>query len=68
MNFKLSEDIRPKLEIEKFCDKVTKSLYTNRRDPVGLCSDQERSTLISFLTRDFDELENQLKSQNDCRL
>lgn len=68
VNFKLSEDIRPKLEIEKFCDKVTKSLYTNRRDPVGLCSDQERSTLISFLTRDFDELENQLKSQNDCRL
>lgn len=68
MNFKLSEDIRPKLEIEKFCDKVTKSLYTNRRDPVGLCSDQERSTLISFLTRDFDELENQLKSQNDCML
>ncbi|PLB34319.1 putative C6 transcription factor (Leu3) [Aspergillus candidus] len=66
MNFKLSEDIRPKLEIEKFCDKVTKSLYTNRRDPVGLCSDQERSTLISFLSRDFDELENQLKSQNDC--
>ncbi|PYH92433.1 hypothetical protein BO71DRAFT_357272 [Aspergillus ellipticus CBS 707.79] len=65
-NFKLPDDIRPRLEIEKFCDKVTKSLYTNRRDPVGLCSDQERSTLISFLSRDFDELENQLKAQNDC--
>ncbi|PWY73755.1 C6 transcription factor [Aspergillus sclerotioniger CBS 115572] len=65
-NFRLPHDIRPRLEIEKFCDKVTKSLYTNRRDPVGLCSDQERSTLISFLSRDFDELENQLKAQNDC--
>ncbi|PYI01979.1 hypothetical protein BO78DRAFT_400916 [Aspergillus sclerotiicarbonarius CBS 121057] len=65
-NFRLPNDIRPRLEIEKFCDKVTKSLYTNRRDPVGLCSDQERSTLISFLSRDFDELENQLKAQNDC--
>ncbi|THC96444.1 hypothetical protein EYZ11_004093 [Aspergillus tanneri] len=65
-NFKLPEGIQPRLEIEKFCDKVTKSLYTNRRDPVGLCSDQERSSLISFLSRDFDELESQLKSQNDC--
>ncbi|PWY91143.1 C6 transcription factor [Aspergillus heteromorphus CBS 117.55] len=65
-NFKLPDDMRPRLEIEKFCDKVTKSLYTNRRDPVGLCSDQERSTLIGFLSRDFDELENQLKAQNDC--
>lgn len=66
-NFKLPEDIWPRLEIEKFCDKVTKALYTNRRDPVGLCSDQERSTLISFLSRDFDELEVLLKPQNDCK-
>lgn len=65
-NFKLPEGIRPRLEIEKFCDKVTKALYTNRRDPVGLCSGQERSSLISFLSRDFDELETQLKPQNDC--
>ncbi|KAK1148951.1 hypothetical protein N8T08_007626 [Aspergillus melleus] len=65
-NFKLPEGIQPRLEIEKFCDKVTKALYTNRRDPVGLCSDQERSSLISFLSRDFDELETQLKPQNDC--
>ncbi|KAF9884036.1 hypothetical protein FE257_002374 [Aspergillus nanangensis] len=65
-NFKLPEGIWPRLEIEKFCDKVTKALYTNRRDPVGLCGDRERSALISFLSRDFDELESQLKPQNDC--
>ncbi|KAF7170155.1 hypothetical protein CNMCM6106_004939 [Aspergillus hiratsukae] len=65
-NFKLPEDIRRRLDIEIFCDKVTKTLYTNRRDPVGLCSDQERSTLISFLSRDFDELEDQLKSKTDA--
>lgn len=67
-NFKLPEDIRRRLDIEIFCDKVTKTLYTNRRDPVGLCSDQERSTLISFLSRDFDELEDQLKSKTDGKL
>lgn len=64
-NFKLPEDMKPRLEIEKFCDKITRSLYKNRRDPVGLCSDKERSALISFLSRDFDELESQLKPQRD---
>jgi hypothetical protein len=64
-NFKLSADIRPRLEVEKFCDKITKALYSNRRDPVGLTTDQERHTMISFLSRDFDELEEQLKAQND---
>lgn len=67
MNFKLPGDIKPRLEIEKFCDKITRSLYSNRRDPVGLSSDQERLTIISFLSRDFDELEEQFKSQKDCK-
>lgn len=66
-NFKLPEDLRTRLEIEKFCDKITRALYTNRRDPVGLTNDHERSTMISFLSRDFDELEEQLKTQNDCK-
>ncbi|KAJ5130343.1 uncharacterized protein N7515_006382 [Penicillium bovifimosum] len=57
---------RRRLEIEMFCDRITRALYTNRRDPVGLTSDHERSTMISFLSRDFEELEEQLKSQNDC--
>ncbi|GMG07653.1 unnamed protein product [Aspergillus oryzae] len=65
-NYKLPEGIRARLQIEKFCDQVTRALYTNHRDPVGLCNDQERSTLISFFSRDFDELESQLKAQNDC--
>ncbi|KAJ5174874.1 uncharacterized protein N7482_000751 [Penicillium canariense] len=64
-NFKLPADIRPRLEIEKFCDKITKALYSNRRDPVGLTTDQERNTMISFLSRDFVELEEQLKVLND---
>ncbi|KAJ5574299.1 uncharacterized protein N7459_008726 [Penicillium hispanicum] len=65
-NFRLPGDMKPRLEIEKFCDKITRALYTNRRDPVGLTSDRERTTMISFLSRDFDELEEQLKTQNDC--
>lgn len=64
-NFKLPGDIKSRLEIEKFCDKITKALYNNRRDPVGLSSDSERSAVVSFLARDFDDLEDQLKSDND---
>lgn len=66
-NFKLPGDINPRLEIEKLCDKITRALYTNRRDPVGLTNDQERTIMISFLSRDFDELEETLKAQNDCK-
>lgn len=66
-NFKLPEDLRTRLEIEKFCDRITRALYTNRRDPVGLTSDHERSTMISFLSRDFDELEEKLKPQSDSK-
>jgi hypothetical protein len=66
-NFKLPGEIRSRLEIEEFCDKITRALYTNRRDPVGLTSDRERSTLLSFLSRDFDELEEHFKGQNDCK-
>ncbi|KAL3472219.1 hypothetical protein BJX99DRAFT_235947 [Aspergillus californicus] len=65
-NFKLPDSIKHRLDIEKFCDKVTKALYTNRRDPVGLCSSLERSTLTSLLSRDLEDLETQLKPYNDC--
>lgn len=64
-SFNLPRQIRSRLEIEKFCDKVTKNLYSNRRDPLGLSGDDERSTLRSFLSKDFEDLEDQLRSDND---
>ncbi|KAJ9294663.1 transcriptional regulator family: Fungal Specific TF [Paecilomyces variotii] len=65
-NFKLPSDIRSRLDIENFCDKITKALYNNRRDPVGLSSDSERSAVVSLLSRDFDDLEDELRSDNDA--
>ncbi|BDD64241.1 hypothetical protein MAP00_009079 [Monascus purpureus] len=64
-NFKLPEVTKARLEIEKFCNNVNKALYSNGRDPVGLCSDKERSTMISFLSKDFNELEDTVKPQHD---
>jgi hypothetical protein len=64
-NFNLPREILSRLEIEKFCDKVTKTLYSNRRDPVGLSGDDERSTMRNFLSKDFEDLEDQLRLDND---
>lgn len=59
-NLRLPDEIEARLRIEKFCDKVTKRLYGNDRDPVGLASEEQRAVMASFLARDFDELERQL--------
>jgi hypothetical protein len=64
-NFKLPQEIQNRLEIERLSDKVTKTLYTHRRDPVGLSSDPERPILVSFLVRDLEDLEDRLRSCND---
>ncbi len=57
---KLPDELEARLRIEQFCDKVTKRLYRNHRDPVGLAAEDQRATITSFLARDFDELERQL--------
>lgn len=64
-NFQLPSELKYRLDIEKFCDKVSKSLYSNPRDPVGLLTDEERFITTSILSRDFAELEGQLHSVNN---
>lgn len=65
INFQLPREIKARLQVEEFADKVTRALYNNRRNPVGLAEGSERPSLISFLVRDFEDLEDQLKSEND---
>lgn len=48
--------------IEQFNDKVSRTLYSNRHDPVGLGSDHERATYVSFLTSDYEELKDNLRN------
>jgi hypothetical protein len=62
--FKLPTEIKNRLKIEQFADKVSKMLYSNRRDPVGLIGDDERPTMASFLSKDFEELESQVKLES----
>ena len=63
-NFSLPESIRNPLLIEQLSDKITKSLYSNRRDPVGLTSDLERPNYVNLLSRDLEDLEDILLSDS----
>ncbi|KAK2744619.1 hypothetical protein FQN57_004224 [Myotisia sp. PD_48] len=60
--FDLPREIKWRLEIEKFCDKVSRTLYGSRRDPVGVLNDTERYIMVTVLSRDFEELESQIRA------
>ena len=59
-SFRLPSAILNPLLIEQFNDKVFKTLYTNHHDPVGLGADHERNTYVSFLSKDFEDLQEKL--------
>ncbi|EXJ76876.1 hypothetical protein A1O3_10521 [Capronia epimyces CBS 606.96] len=63
-NYELPAPILNRLLIEKFVDKVSRTLYMNPHDPVGLATDLERPTFVSFLTHDLGELEDKLRKDN----
>lgn len=65
-SFKLPDDVYGRLLIETFSNKVTKALYSNRLDPVGLVSDSERSVHTTFLARDYEDLEQMLQFHGSC--
>lgn len=61
-NYELPAPIFNRLLIEKFVDKVSRTLYMNPRDPVGLVADAERPIYVSFLAHDLGELEDKLRT------
>ena len=65
-SFRLPDDVYGRLLIETFSNKVTKALYSNRSDPVGLASDNERSVHTTFLAREYEDLEQKLQLDGSC--
>ena len=65
-SFRLSDDVYGRLLIETFTNKITKALYSNRLDPVGLVSDRERSVHTTFLAREYEDLEQKLQLDGPC--
>ena len=66
-DFKLTDNANGRLLIEEFSNKVTKALYSNRLDPVGLVSDRERSVHTTFLAREYEDLEQKLQLDGFCK-
>ena len=65
--FQLSPEVDVRLRIEMFCDKVTKALYTNSRDPVGLTNEEEKSIITTILAKELEEIEQKLKPDISCK-
>ncbi len=59
-NFTLPSPVADHLRFERFAEKVSKTLYSNRQDPVGLVSDTERQTYVNLLASDFADLEEEI--------
>jgi len=60
-SFRLPDEVEGRLLIEKFSNNVTKALYSNHQDPVGLADESQSSHLIVFLQREYEDLEYKLK-------
>ena len=63
--FKLPEEMNARLRIEQFVDKVTRVLYNNSTDPVGLGHEKGRSSLVSMFAGDLKELEDSFKAHSE---
>ena len=63
-NFKLSPEAERRILGERFCNKVTKTLYSNRLDPVGLADDAQRAVLMARLARELEDIEQRLRGSD----
>lgn len=61
-NYELPSEIYSRLQIERFVDRVSRLIYNNPNDPVGLPDDATRSQLVQLLSADLDELAKKLNS------
>ncbi|PHH74292.1 hypothetical protein CDD82_5016 [Ophiocordyceps australis] len=59
----LSPELEARLQIERFCDKVSKEMYSNASDPRGVAGDEHRAILLRVFRRDYGELHASIMSQ-----
>lgn len=63
MALKLPPELEARLQIERFCDKVSKEMYSNASDPRGVAGDEHRAMLMRVYRRDYAELHANIMSQ-----
>lgn len=62
--FTLSPELEARLQIERFCDKVSKQMYSNAKDSRGVAGDEHRAMLMQVYLRDYNELQASILTQN----
>ncbi|KAG7110879.1 Regulatory protein LEU3 like [Verticillium longisporum] len=62
--FTLSPVLEARLQIERFCDKVSKEMYSNASDSRGVAGDEHRAMLMRVYRRDYGELQASILSQH----
>ncbi|KAK3329511.1 hypothetical protein B0H66DRAFT_466240 [Apodospora peruviana] len=62
--FSLGTELEARLQVERFCDKVSKEMYSNASDPRGVAGDEHRAMLMRVYRREFSELQASVLSQN----
>lgn len=63
--FTLPPELEARLQIERFCDKVSKEMYSNASDPRGVAGDELRVMLTRVYRREFGELQASILSRQD---
>ena len=63
--FVLSSELEARLQIERFCDKVSKEMYSNATDPRGVAGDELRAMLTRVYRREYNELQVSIMSRQD---
>ncbi|EFX04193.1 c6 zinc finger domain containing protein [Grosmannia clavigera kw1407] len=61
--FQLSAELEARLQIERFCDKVSKEMYSNASDSRGVAGDEHRSMLMRVFRREYSELHADIMSR-----
>jgi hypothetical protein len=61
--YTLSPELEARLQIERFCDKVSKEMYSNASDPRGVAGDELRAMLTRVYRREFGELQVSILSR-----
>ncbi|KAJ0303439.1 hypothetical protein COL516b_006442 [Colletotrichum fioriniae] len=62
--FRLTPELEARLQVERFCDKVSKEMYSNASDPRGVAGDEHRAMLMRVYRKDFNELQASVLSQH----
>ena len=63
--FTLSPELEARLNIERFCDKISKEMYSNASDPRGVAGDELRALITRVYRREYGELQVAIMSRND---